>query len=97
MNHAQKLGLAVLLVLYALLPQFLKSYGIYLMSLLCVYLMAAFGLNLIVGYAGQMSIGQAAFYGIGAYTAAILMTKLGMSFWLVLPIAAIICFAIGLA
>jgi branched-chain amino acid transport system permease protein len=97
MNNAQKLGLAVLLVLYALLPQFLKSYGIYLMTLLCVYLMAAFGLNLIVGYAGQMSIGQAAFYGIGAYTAAILMTKLGMSFWLVLPIAAIICFAVGLA
>ena len=96
MNNAQKLGLAVLLVLYALLPQFLKSYGIYLMTLLCVYLMAAFGLNLIVGYAGQMSIGQAAFYGIGAYTAAILMTKLGMSFW-VLPIAAIICFAVGLA
>ena len=97
MNNAQKLGLAVLLVLYAVLPQFLKSYGIYLMTLLCVYLMAAFGLNLIVGYAGQMSIGQAAFYGIGAYTAAILMTKLGMSFWLVLPIAAIICFAVGLA
>ena len=40
MNNAQKLGLAVLLVLYALLPQFLKSYGIYLMTLLCVYLMA---------------------------------------------------------
>ena len=97
MNNAQKLGLAVLLVLYALLPQFLKSYGIYLMTLLCVSLMAAFGLKLIVGYAGQMSIGQAAFYGIGAYTAAILMTKLGMSFWLVLPIAAIVCFAIGLA
>src|SRR4029079_14132802 len=97
MNHAQKLGLAVLLVLYALLPQFLKSYGIYLMSLLCVYLMAAFGLNLIVGYAGQMSIGQAAFYGIGAYTAAILMTKLGMSFWLVRPLAARICFAVGRA
>ena len=36
MNNAQKLGLAVLLVLYALLPQFLKSYGIYLMTLLCV-------------------------------------------------------------
>jgi branched-chain amino acid transport system permease protein len=97
MNNAQKLGLAMLLVLYALLPQFLKSYGIYLMTLLCVYLMAAFGLNLIVGYAGQMSIGQAAFYGIGAYTAAILMTKLGMTFWMVLPLAAVVCFAIGLA
>src|SRR5213075_2808481 len=67
------------------------------MTLLCVYLMAAFGLNLIVGYAGQMSIGQAAFYGIGAYIAGILMVKMGWSFLLVLPIAAVACFAIGLA
>ena len=64
MNNAQKLGLAVLLVLYALLPQFLKSYGIYLMTLPFVYLMAAFGLNLIVGSAGQMSIGRPAFHGL---------------------------------
>ena len=87
----------VLLAGYAILPMFLKSYGIYLMTLLCVYLMAAFGLNLIVGYAGQMSIGQAAFYGIGAYIAGILETKLGVSFWAVLPIAAVACFMVGLA
>jgi branched-chain amino acid transport system permease protein len=97
MNKNQKIALAVGLVLVAILPPFLKSYGIYLMTLMCVYLMAAFGLNLIVGYAGQMSIGQAAFYGIGAYIAAILMTKLGLSFWVVLPIAAIACFVVGLA
>jgi branched-chain amino acid transport system permease protein len=97
MNNSQKIGLALGLVLIALLPPFLKSYGIYLMTLMCVYLMAAFGLNLIVGYAGQMSIGQAAFYGIGAYIAAILETKMGFSFWLVLPIAAIACFIVGLA
>jgi branched-chain amino acid transport system permease protein len=96
MNNAQKIGLLVLLALYAILPQFLKNYGIYLMTLLCVYLMAAFGLNLIVGYAGQMSIGQAAFYGIGAYTAAILL-KLDLPFFVVLPIAAVACFMIGLA
>src|SRR5204862_39744 len=96
MNNAQKIALLVLLALYAILPLFLKNYGIYLMTLLCVYLMAAFGLNLIVGYAGQMSIGQAAFYGIGAYIAAILMTKVGVSFWLVLPIAAVVWFIIGL-
>lgn len=95
MNNAQKIGLLVLLALYAILPLFLKNYGIYLMTLLCVYLMAAFGLNLIVGYAGQMSIGQAAFYGIGAYHAAILL-KLGWPFFVVLPIAAVACFIIGL-
>jgi branched-chain amino acid transport system permease protein len=44
-----------------------------------------------------MSIGQAAFYGIGAYIAAILETKMGFSFWVVLPIAAIACFIVGLA
>jgi branched-chain amino acid transport system permease protein len=97
MNNSQRIGLAIGLVLIAVLPPFLKSYGIYLMTLMCVYLMAAFGLNLIVGYAGQMSIGQAAFYGIGAYVAAILETKMGFSFWLVLPIAAIACFIVGLA
>ena len=97
MNNAQRIGLLVLLAAYAILPLFLKNYGIYLMTLLCVYLMAAFGLNLIVGYAGQMSIGQAAFYGIGAYIAGILMTKMGVPFWLVLPVAAVACFVIGLA
>jgi branched-chain amino acid transport system permease protein len=79
----------------AVLPLFLKSYGVYLATLWCVYLMAGFGLNLIVGYAGQMSIGQAAFFGIGAYVAGILM-KAGIAFWLVLPLAALACFAIGL-
>ena len=86
------LGLAAL----ALAPLGLKNYGIYLLTLWCVYVMAGMGLNLTVGYAGQMSIGHAAFLGIGAYTAAILM-KAGLSFWLALPIAATNCFVVGLA
>ena len=97
MNNAQRIALTVALVAIAALPPFLKSYGVYLMTLLCVYLMAIFGLNLIVGYAGQMSIGQAAFYGIGAYIAGLLMTKMGISFWAVLPLAALTCFVVGLA
>ena len=54
------------------------------------------GLNLTVGYAGQMSLGQAAFFGIGAYIAAIAL-KAGVPFFVVLPIAALACFAVGLA
>jgi branched-chain amino acid transport system permease protein len=54
------------------------------------------GLNLTVGYAGQMSLGHAAFFGIGAYHAAILM-KLGWSLFAVLPVAALVCFVVGLA
>ena len=88
--------LAVAVAAFAVLPVFLKSYGTYLCTLFCVTLMATFGLNLTIGYAGQMSLGQAAFYGIGAYIAAISL-KAGVPFFVVLPIAAVACFAVGLA
>ena len=76
-------------------PQFLKSYGVYLLTYWLIFIIAVMGLNLTVGYAGQKSLGHAAFFGIGAYTAAILM-KAGVSFWFSLPAAALICFAVGL-
>jgi branched-chain amino acid transport system permease protein len=85
------IGLALLLAV----PPFLKSYGIYLLSYWLVYVIANMGLNLTVGYAGQKSLGHAAFFGIGAYTVAILM-KAGISFWIGLPLAMAGCFAIGL-
>jgi branched-chain amino acid transport system permease protein len=94
--NAKKIALAAVLVAFAVLPVFLKNYGIYLCTLFCVYLMATYGLNLTVGYAGQMSLGQAAFFGIGAYIAAIAL-KAGLPFLIVLPIAAVACFAVGLA
>jgi branched-chain amino acid transport system permease protein len=80
----------------AVLAAFAKRSDVYLMTLCVVYLMATFGLNLTVGYAGQMSLGQAAFFGIGAYIAAIAL-KGGMPFFVVLLLAAIVCFLIGLA
>ena len=85
------LALAALLVL----PHLLKSYGIYLLSYWLVFILAIMGLNLTVGYAGQKSLGHAAFFGIGAYTVAIMM-KAGVSFWLGLPAAALLCFIVGL-
>jgi branched-chain amino acid transport system permease protein len=95
MSRWGKLGLVLLLIGLALAPLGLKNYGIYLLTLWCIYVIAGMGLNLTVGYAGQMSIGHAAFLGIGAYTAAILM-KMGFSFWFVLPLAALHCFLVGL-
>lgn len=85
--------LAILLVFVA--PQFLKNYGIYLLTYWLIFIIATMGLNLTVGYAGQKSLGHAAFFGIGAYTVAIVM-KAGFSFWLGLPAAAAICFVVGL-
>jgi len=96
MSRSQLLFLSGFLLVIALAPLVLKNYGIYLLTLWCVYVMAGMGLNLTVGYAGQMSIGHAAFLGIGAYTAAILL-KMGVPFWFVLPIAALNCFLVGLA
>jgi len=76
-------------------PTMLKSYGIYLFSYWLVFVIANMGLNLTVGYAGQKSLGHAAFFGIGAYTVAILM-KAGVSFWIGLPAAMAGCFVLGL-
>lgn len=95
-TRARSAILIASLVALMAIAALLKRSDVYLLTLCCVYLMATFGLNLTVGYAGQMSLGQAAFFGIGAYHAAILL-KLGLPFLVVLPIAAIACFAIGLA
>ncbi|MEP7296915.1 MAG: branched-chain amino acid ABC transporter permease [Burkholderiales bacterium] len=86
----------VALIVLLVGPPFLKNYGIYLVSYWLVFVLANMGLNLTVGYAGQKSLGHAAFFGIGAYSVAILM-KAGFSFWLGLPVAAVGCFVIGLA
>src|SRR5437899_8202815 len=96
-NAPVKTGILVAsLVVVAVLASLAKRSDVYLLTLYCVYLMATFGLNLTVGYAGQMSLGQAAFFGIGAYVAAIAL-KAGVPFLLVLPISAIACFVVGLA
>ena len=95
----RKLALfSILLGLTALVfvPTLLKNHGIYLFTYWLIYVIAAMGLNLTVGYAGQKSLGHAAFFGIGAYTLAI-MLKAGLSFWLGLPMAALGCFVVGLA
>jgi branched-chain amino acid transport system permease protein len=95
----KRLPLIIGLLLTAMLlfvPPLLKNYGIYLFSYWLVFVIATMGLNLTIGYAGQKSLGHAAFFGIGAYTVAILL-KAGISFWLGLPLAMLICFAVGLA
>jgi branched-chain amino acid transport system permease protein len=60
-----------------------------------IFILLTLGLNIITGYAGQPSLGHAAFFGIGAYTAAVITSKFGMSFWISLPIAAIVAGLIG--
>ncbi len=90
------LAIAVVAAVFLLVtPQFLKNYGIYLMSYWLIFVLATMGLNLTVGYAGQKSLGHAAFFGLGAYAVAILM-KAGFSWWLGLPVGMLICFFTGI-
>jgi branched-chain amino acid transport system permease protein len=96
MKKIHHLLIAVCAALLLAAPPFLKNYGVYLLSYWLVFVIATMGLNLTVGYAGQKSLGHAAFFGIGAYTVAIMM-KAGFSFWLGLPTAALICFFVGIA
>ena len=87
--------LTVAVAALAIAPALLKTYGLYLLTLWLVYIIAAMGLNLTVGYAGLKSLCHAGFMGVGAYTVAIMM-KAGFSFWLASPVAIVLCFVLGL-
>lgn len=88
------LGLISIIALIAA-PHFFKPYGVYLLTYWLVYVIANLGLNLIVGYAGLKALGHAAFFGVGAYTSAILM-RAGMDFWPAMAVGMALCFVLGL-
>jgi branched-chain amino acid transport system permease protein len=72
----------VLLVIVAALVPFVPSYYTGIVTLIGLYALVTIGLNLFMGYAGQVSLGQAAFVGIGAYTSAALAVKTGLTPWI---------------
>ena len=74
----------------------MSGYLITLGTIIAINGIVACGLNVIVGFAGQISLGHAAFFGIGAYTAALLATKAGLSFWAALPLVIAVSALIGL-
>jgi branched-chain amino acid transport system permease protein len=73
----------------------ISGYLITILITLVVYALLAHSLNIITGRAGQISLGHAAFFGIGAYAAAMLYTKAGLPFWLDLPLAALVAGIVG--
>jgi branched-chain amino acid transport system permease protein len=74
----------------------LSGYLITLATIIAINAIVACGLNVIVGFAGQISLGHAAFFGIGAYSAALLATKAGWTFWAALPCVIAITAFVGL-
>lgn len=63
---------------------------------IAIGVIAVQGLNILIGYTGQISLGHAAFMAVGAYSAAILSRELGLPFWLALPLSALITGGVGL-
>lgn len=78
----------VVILLLALTPVLIKDvYAIHVLNLIGIYILHAMGMNLLLGFCGQFNLGQAGFYGIGAYTSVLLVMKVGISFWIALPLA----------
>jgi branched-chain amino acid transport system permease protein len=97
-KRAMTLGTGTSLLVLALLiamPLFVKNFIIFQMTMLLVYGLAVLALNILTGGSGQFSLGQSAFYAVGAYTSAILMEHAGVNYALTLPAAGVICFAFG--
>jgi branched-chain amino acid transport system permease protein len=92
---ARHLWIAASVVVAALIPAAATNFVLFQLTLVMAYGIAILGLNLLTGYNGQFSLGHSAFYGIGAYTAAILMDKTGMAYYWTLPCAGVTCFVVG--
>jgi branched-chain amino acid transport system permease protein len=89
--------LLALLAFAAVLPSFANAYHLFVANLVVVYVLLAVGLNILVGYAGQLAFANAAMFGIGAYGTGLLQVHFGWPFWLAFPSGALIATAVGLA
>ena len=92
---AQRSWMAGFVLLLLIFPWIGGSYLTYLVCLTGIHVIAAMGLNIVTGYAGQISLGHAAFMGVGCYTVAAL-AKVDVPFYLALPLAGLVSALVGL-
>lgn len=92
LSTAATIGALVIAIALAFIA---SDYHLFQLTMLVVYALAILGLNLVTGYNGQFSLGHGAFYAVGAYTAAILMSNFDVPYWATLPAAGIVCAAVG--
>jgi branched-chain amino acid transport system permease protein len=83
-------------ILFLVIPFISSNYLLYIINNIGIAAIAAIGLNLLIGYTGQISLGHGAFFGVGAYAAAILATDLGFPFWLSVICAGVITSLVGM-
>jgi len=85
-----------LVLLFAVIPAISSRYGLFILNHIAIATIGAVGLNLLIGYTGLISLGHGALFGVGAYTAAILVTRVGIPFWLALLCAGGVTAVVGL-
>jgi len=88
-------AIGVVLVAMAVAPFVFGSYGTVILTNALLYVLLALGLNIVVGYAGLLDLGFAAFFAVGAYTVGITTLHFGLNFWLALPLAIVIAIVAG--
>jgi branched-chain amino acid transport system permease protein len=91
----RRIGFAALLTLAIILPFTVSKYQSFQFTLAMIYAIALIGLNVLTGFNGQISLGHGAFFAAGAYTAAILMHRWGVPYWVTIFPAALISFGLG--
>ena len=94
-GRLKRVGLAVLLVAAGAIPALASDFQLFKFTIVLVYAIALLGLNILTGYNGQISLGHGAFYTLGAYVAAMLITYGAIPHWIALPIAGAVCLAAG--
>ncbi len=85
----------LLLVFLFFFPLFVENFSAHIASILLINVIIAIGLNILVGYTGQVSLGHAGFLAIGAYTSVILVMKAGFPFLIALPMAGLVSALFG--
>jgi branched-chain amino acid transport system permease protein len=92
------LGVAAVLVVLAValaLPFTMSNFHLFQFTQVLIYAIALLGLNMLTGYNGQFSLGHGAFYGIGAYTTAIMIDRWSIGYGWTIPAAGIVCLIVG--
>lgn len=91
------LGALVVLAIFLVMPWMVSTYKTNILISFLIYVVLGLGLNIIVGVAGLLFLGHAAFYAIGAYSYALLSQYFGVGFWVALPLGGIIAALAGVA
>jgi len=86
----------VALIALLAVPYGVSRYGIHIVNLVLIFVMLSIGLSIVLGYAGQINLAQAAFFGMGAYATAVLTVKVGLGYWAAFPLSIVAAGLLGL-